>query len=342
MLHIVGDINLSDGFFDTGFGVGSFLKKKGDPFSYIDFNEEDLYVGNFEFVCSNITNKSGVYSKQFITNILDIDHLRHFDIYSVANNHIMQHGQDAYLDTLKNIKCLRAEYVGDLKKKTHCFKHKDYSVGMMSFSLRHENFSKDPLYWNLPEFSEIHEEFANIINQDLKICYLHWGNEFINIPNEEQKKFAHWLIDIGFDLVVGNHSHVLQGYEIYKNKYIFYSLGNFVFNMPHDDTKHSVMLNIDFENGHAVVNFDYIELTNDGLPQIKDKSCIPDHYTFPYLNSLLKLSIDNESYYSLLFKKMNSYRKCNMFNFLRNILKFNYRDLISVIKDFVYRRFVQK
>ncbi|GAG83200.1 unnamed protein product [marine sediment metagenome] len=58
---------------------------------------------------------------------------------------------------------------------------------------------------------------------------LHWGYEYVHYPHPGQIKLAHNLIDAGADLIFGHHPHVIQGYEEYDGKYIFYSLGNFQF-----------------------------------------------------------------------------------------------------------------
>lgn len=60
------------------------------------------------------------------------------------------------------------------------------------------------------------------------VC-IHWGIEKDEQPQEYQRTLARQIIDAGADLVVGSHPHVLQGVEYYKGKPIFYSLGNFVF-----------------------------------------------------------------------------------------------------------------
>ena len=61
------------------------------------------------------------------------------------------------------------------------------------------------------------------------VVYAHWGREYELIQSESQQKIAHNFIDSGADLIIGSHPHVVQPIEIYKNKAIFYSLGNFVF-----------------------------------------------------------------------------------------------------------------
>ena len=60
MLRIVGDCNFADGFFDMGFGTGSSIKKGANPFQHIkDDSRSDYWMGNFECVCSEVTDKQG-------------------------------------------------------------------------------------------------------------------------------------------------------------------------------------------------------------------------------------------------------------------------------------------
>jgi poly-gamma-glutamate synthesis protein (capsule biosynthesis protein) len=59
--------------------------------------------------------------------------------------------------------------------------------------------------------------------------YPHWGTEYALTPNKKQVRLAHEWIDAGVDVIIGHHPHVIQSVEVYKDKYIFYSLGNFIF-----------------------------------------------------------------------------------------------------------------
>lgn len=61
------------------------------------------------------------------------------------------------------------------------------------------------------------------------IVCLHWGEEYSRYPSIEQVELARSIIDNGASIVVGHHPHRLQGYERWRNGYIFYSLGNFIF-----------------------------------------------------------------------------------------------------------------
>jgi len=61
------------------------------------------------------------------------------------------------------------------------------------------------------------------------IVILHWGFEHTDVPAPFQRELAHRLIDAGAHIIIGHHPHVPQGWEMYKGKAIFYSLGNFNF-----------------------------------------------------------------------------------------------------------------
>ena len=64
---------------------------------------------------------------------------------------------------------------------------------------------------------------------DYVIVNIHWGTEYKPTSNARQQYLAHLFIDNGADIIIGHHPHVIQEMEIYNNKPIFYSLGNFIF-----------------------------------------------------------------------------------------------------------------
>ena len=61
------------------------------------------------------------------------------------------------------------------------------------------------------------------------VVNFHWGNEYDYEADEYQRELAHKAIDMGADLIIGHHPHVVQEIEYYKGKAIVYSLGNFIF-----------------------------------------------------------------------------------------------------------------
>ena len=335
MLRIVGDCNFADGFFDMGFGTGTSIKKGANPFQYIkEDSSQDYWIGNFECVCSDVSNKQGTEAKQFIISPDDSKIIRHLNFYGVANNHVMQHGADAYRAIVNYHEKNGINYAGTKERRSSTFEHQGKKVSVTVFNQRPENFTRPPLYWAMPEYEEVKKELQ-VQQSDYRIVYVHWGVEFINYPYNDQKQFAHFLVDCGADLVIGMHPHVMQGFEVYKGKYIFYSLGNCVFNMPWEPTKYSLMVNVDLATNK--VSYQYLHIGKDYFPDCVES--VPEKYTMEYLNKFLDICEDDEKYFVKAQKALNEFRKANRKEILRSIFKMNTSDLISMLIDFVKRKF---
>jgi len=69
---------------------------------------------------------------------------------------------------------------------------------------------------------------------DLVAVNLHWGYEYEQLPLPVHRQIAHRLVDEGADLIIGHHPHVIQAFESYKGRHIYYSLGNFYFGSLRD------------------------------------------------------------------------------------------------------------
>ena len=336
MLKIVGDCNFADGFFDMGFGTGTSIKNGADPFQHIkDKSGDDFWMGNFECVCSDVSGRVGMEARQFIISTDACNHVNHLDFYGVSNNHVMQHGADAYRQMVKYIEGTGAICAGTKEKPSAVFEHQGKKVAVTVFNQRPENFTKPPLYWAMPEYKEVAEELEKYKDYDYRIVYVHWGIEFINYPYNDQKQFAHFLVDSGADLVIGMHPHVMQGFEVYKGKHIFYSLGNCVFNMPWEPTKYSLQVNVDLTSNE--VSYRYLHIGKDYFPKYLDN--VPEAYSMNSLNELLSICQDNEMYFAKADDFMARYRKDNRKDILKNVWRLKFSDIASMITDFIKRRF---
>lgn len=337
MLKIVGDINLTDAYFDVGFGVGSKLKQGFDPFQYIDRKEEDCWIGNFEGVASETSEKSGNAALQFRVNPEYLSHLKHFDMYGIANNHAMQHGDKAYQRTFDYLTSCGCLCFGSNTQKTQVFEHQGKKVSITGISQRIDTFSQEPCYWHNPEYKDIEQEIKQLPEDAFKIVFVHWGNEFINRPSSPQKRFAHWLVDAGFDIVIGMHPHVLQGYELYKGKYIFYSLGNFVFDMPWEPTKYGAIVSLDLSQNEVAPKVEYIRLNKAFAPELVEESFVPEKLRFEYLNEQLTKDDNTEEYHAEITSCYNQYRKANHKDILKKMI-FHPKMIKDTMFDFVKRR----
>lgn len=109
---------------------------------------------------------------------------------------------------------------------------------------------------------------------DWLIVSPHWGNEYLPKPEKWRVDFAHDLVDAGADIIHGHHPHVWQGQEIYKNKPIFYSLGNFIFDQSWSyETSHSKIVRLTLTKD-KILNTEItpIEIKYNSQPQIQNLS----------------------------------------------------------------------
>ncbi|MDO8481715.1 MAG: CapA family protein [bacterium] len=87
----------------------------------------------------------------------------------------------------------------------------------------------------------------------LPIVYTHWGVEYATTSSAYSHELAHSFIDAGAEIVIGSHPHVVEENEIYKNKHIYYSLGNFIFDQYfNDDVRAGLLLDITFSQDGVV------------------------------------------------------------------------------------------
>ena len=218
-------------------------------------------------------------------------------------------------------------------------KHQGRTVSFTGMCLRIDDFTDEPSYWYNPEYKEIEKELKSLPMDAFKVLYIHWGNEYINRPSSAQKKFAHWLIDEGFDLIIGMHPHVLQGYEEYDGKYIFYSLGNFVFEMAWEPTKIGAVVKFDLNTRQPSI--EYIHIENDCTPVVVEESKISTEWRFDYLNEALKKEDNSEQYHAEISRNYAAYRKANHRYIINNMIK--HPTLGNcLLKDFIKRRFLKK
>ena len=112
MIVFTGDINLTDWHFNVGFGIGTRIENGFNPFKFLNRIEKDIWVGNFEGVASSTSANSGFYAKSFRVNPNVLASLNHFDYYGFANNHAMEHGEEAYLETVNALEGYGSEVFG--------------------------------------------------------------------------------------------------------------------------------------------------------------------------------------------------------------------------------------
>jgi gamma-polyglutamate biosynthesis protein CapA len=148
-----------------------------------------------------------------------------FDAVSQANNHALDQGREGEEESRRLIReaglAVFGDEVHDDASSTLAFiEAKGQKIALLGF-----NITDNPLDKPAAEQSivEAKKSASHII------VYMHWGEEYHAKPTAAQVSLAHWFIDHEVDAVIGAHPHWMQSVEVYKNKPIAYSLGNFIF-----------------------------------------------------------------------------------------------------------------
>ncbi len=138
---------------------------------------------------------------------------------SLENNHIMDHGEEAYEDTKAALREVGVVYSNSTERGVITVKGID--VCMLSYLCidRYES-----LWDKVPADIAAAKAIYPIV-----IVSFHWGREKDYTPTDNQKKMGRLAVDAGADLVIGHHSHRINPIECYNGVYICYSLGNFCF-----------------------------------------------------------------------------------------------------------------
>lgn len=339
MLRFAGDINLTDWDFNFGFGIGSRIAKGFNPFSKIERNETDIWIGNFEGVASDVTDRKGMASQVFRINPNVLQGLPHFNIYGFANNHAMQHGLEAYNQTVKTLAECGCQTFGEDTNRSIVVEHQGKKISLTGCCFRIDEFAETPCYWYNPEYIEITNEIEKLPKEAFKVFFVHWGNEYINRPSLQQKKFAHWLIDAGLDLIVGMHPHVLQGYEDYKGKRIYYSLGNFIFDMAWEPCRYGAVVTVDLSNEVPNYHNEYVYIDKSCAPGLVVEDKVPNQYRFDFLNKQLLVEDNSEQYHNEIHRLYKQYSMKNRKKVMSNVLRYP-KFGVNVITDFIKRRIV--
>ncbi|MFD2613285.1 CapA family protein [Paenibacillus gansuensis] len=237
-MNFVGDILLAA-------SVGERMKKDGYdyPYRYVStyFEQADLTVGNLE---TPVTEHEEPQSKSYVfksaPETLPALKEAGFDVLNLANNHIMDHGTRGLLDTMKFADKAGFLRIGAGKNADEAYKpvivtKNGIKVAFVGLSrvVPDGSWKAGPSSPGVAETYDVTRPAAEIQAAkkaaDLVVVVVHWGKERQDRPVKEQTELARAYIDAGADLVVGGHPHVLQGVELYKGKWIAYSLGNFIF-----------------------------------------------------------------------------------------------------------------
>jgi poly-gamma-glutamate synthesis protein (capsule biosynthesis protein) len=249
-LTAVGDIML-----DRGVGTRIKMNLPEYPFIHVAglIRDADIAFGNLESLISESGEKTKGKEITFRASVESVTGLSFagIDVVSLANNHAVDFGDPALLETMDILAHNSIAYIGaganfSSAHRPACFMINGIKVAFLAYSYE---FHKVKAASEGPGIAVIDAEEVkkDILScrkwADTVIISCHWGWEYSDHPDKKTRDFAQLAVDAGADLLIGHHPHVIQGVESYKKGLICYSLGNFVFDQTGNRVKRGLILN---------------------------------------------------------------------------------------------------
>ena len=266
-MSVIGDIMCHNSQYTDAYVASSdtydFSYVFEDIKQYIE--PADIAIGNIE---TTFAGKERGYSnyptfnspEQLATNLKDLG----IDVLCTANNHSLDKGYSGLTSTLKFLDDAGISHMGtyDSAESQNEILIKDVNGIKIAFLAYTYGTNGIPVPKNNPYCINLidkdlilkHLELAKEQEPDLICVNMHWGLEYKTKQNSEQEELADFLFTNGVDIILGSHPHVLQPMEkktitledgSTKDCFVIYSLGNFISGQNQENTRNSVILNIE-------------------------------------------------------------------------------------------------
>lgn len=256
-ISAVGDIML-------GSWVVDVIKKEGIDYPFLEtrhhLKSSDIAIGNLE---APFTLDGEPFEKKFNFKVPPSYAkgllMGGISVVTLANNHMLDYGDTGLFSTLETLNNVGIDYSGagrtiDEAHKPTIVNVREKRIAFFGYSMTFptEFYAKEDSAGTAYPTEELLRQNLQMVRDsvDFIVTSFHWGAEKRETPKDYQVYFAHLAIDSGADLVLGHHPHVLQGLEVYKNRLIAYSLGNFAFGSYSQHATESIILKVFLrENG---------------------------------------------------------------------------------------------
>lgn len=276
--------------------------------------------GNFEYFCANIEGPAGIDKQtsfpgfKLSNNQINQIAAAGINVAILGNNHIYDHDRIGVKNTIEECEKYGLLSVGAGKDGIDSIYnpiilHTNDGVKVAVFSAQHRYYGSSLLHQDSVGVADIwnHQIISKIIETKNSVDYVvfnaHCGLENYDIPLLTWRNYYRLLIDVGVDIVIGHHPHVVQCHEKYNNKDIIYSLGNFAFDL---DEKYKTLVSADWYKGLVLAVFfskqeeykiKYISgIYKDGTFQVNSiDDCIKEYanvFDFKKYTNILKKEFD--------------------------------------------------
>lgn len=224
----------------------------------------DMVFGNLEGPITTFTPVSDYrdagpnhYKFTFATTVAQTLEDTHFGAVTLGNNHITNFGAEGVTQTKQWLAEAGVGYIGAPDEPYGAWR-----VATSGHELAF--YAYDP--WHNKDLDTLIELIGTEATSTFVVVLAHWGEEYETEPTDYQIERGHALVDAGADLIVGSHPHVVQSKEQYEDTWIYYSLGNFVFDQYFSsEVRCGALLSVTLnETGQASTTEHFIRLEKDG------------------------------------------------------------------------------
>ena len=268
-----------------------FIKPIIKNYDLAFYNQETI-LGGTELGLSDYPTFNSPW--EFGDNMLEAG----FNIVNLATNHTMDRGEKAILKSCEywNPKKKDILFAGSYCSKEDQDEIKIFEKNGIKYTMLSYTYGTNGI--KVPEGKEYlvniysdekaKEDIEKVRDKvDLLLVSMHWGIEYRTEPTEEQKREAKYLSDLGADIIIGTHPHIIEPVTYIDDTLVIYSLGNFI---------SAQSTNSDYNTITEVINaFKYFDNRNNGKVDINNLK----YYLSQFGNKMTEDEINN------IFKKAN-------------------------------------
>ncbi len=251
-----------------------------------------------------------------------------FNLVSMATNHTL----DRYYGTSgKTVKNSRTYWDNQMEKNEHLIAAGSYNskeeqdalvvreidgikYGLLSYTTKTNGIpvpNGKSYVVNIYDKERVKKDVQKYQKEvDLLMVAMHWGEEYVHYPVQEQKTIANYLASLGVNIIIGCHSHTVQPITFIGDTYVVYSLGNFVSSQTNTDQLIGLMAMIDIEKTdyHGKVT---IKLSNPqaDLLYTNKNAAYGRFVVYPFNKLNNNILYNYKNYYKQYSKYVTAYNK---------------------------------
>lgn len=348
---------LGDFFYDYDY-YASDVKKIAEWIKEHDYKTVINLEGPITDNISKI-KKRGEHLKQ---GRLSLDILKSWNVIGVclANNHIMDYGEEGLKDTIRILQDNNIQYLGaglnlDEAIKPLEFNDEGRKIILFNYAWNVEEavYAKKKRAGCAPKREKLilgQIKQSRLKNPTSKIiCVLHWGFEYNLLPMPIDIDLAHKIADSGADFIIGGHPHNIQPIEKYKQSFICYSLGNAYFSSFRKEFSNVRFADViknacDYGLGIGICNkeIEFVQFKYDLKEDFQNISVVDENQ----IQNLNQYNINDRKYCRLCSQKATNYNPILTSNKILAIIKivvlFGFYKLYRVVRRFLNNKIGNK